>query len=224
MIAQREQILELQNKANEAASKHRPEDTIKLEGIEQIKQLEAEDRLKVLEFLVREMMEIKAERRPRERVYYDPEMSERTDDAELRNRPVSSKRHQDKDPKQYKSTRGSRDLSKDKMRHSEELQRRATSKTIQPKAEKFDGSDGVIEEEISNAVITSRRESKINSDERDQRMLGTAKAKKTGSLLDNDRDRSNTLKIPPSRDNYHTEKSGNKSLRELTADGGSNYT
>lgn len=111
MIAQREHILELQNKANEAANKHRPEDTIKLEGIEQIKALEAEDKLKVLEFLVKEMMELKAERRPRERVYYDPEMSERTDEAEERHRPVSSKRQYNKNSKQYRSAKGSKDMT-----------------------------------------------------------------------------------------------------------------
>lgn len=110
------------------------------------------------------------------------------------------------------------------MRRSEEIQRRNTSKTIQPNINRLEGSEGAIEEEISNAVITSRRESKIDTEERDQRILGTAKAKKTGSLLDNERDRAGTLKLQPSRDNYLTNQSGNKSLRELTVDGGSNYT
>lgn len=43
---------------------------IKLDGIQKVRELEAEDRYKVLEFLVKEMMEIK-DQLPHRRQYYD---------------------------------------------------------------------------------------------------------------------------------------------------------
>lgn len=55
---------------------------------------------------------------------------------------------------------------------------------------------------------------------------GTAKAKKGDSLIHpGDRNRAGTFKIKKDTDNYLTmQTSGNKSMRETTIDGGSNYT
>ena len=49
----------------EFAKMTQQKDTIKLDGMEKMKELEAEDKYKVLEFLVKEMMDIR-EQHPRE--------------------------------------------------------------------------------------------------------------------------------------------------------------
>ena len=60
MIQQREQILKLQTMQAEFSDlKTAPKDHIKLDGIQKIHELEAEDKYKVLEFLVKEMMGLK---------------------------------------------------------------------------------------------------------------------------------------------------------------------
>lgn len=46
-------------------------DHIQLDGIQKIKELDVEDKYKVLEFLVKEMMEIKDQRPPPDDRYYD---------------------------------------------------------------------------------------------------------------------------------------------------------
>ena len=67
MIKQREQILHLQSMQAEFSAMTSKKDHITVDGIQKIKGLEGEDKYKVLEFLVKEMMEIK-ESRPRD--YY----------------------------------------------------------------------------------------------------------------------------------------------------------
>lgn len=70
MVAQREQILHLQQMQVEFSKLALNPDVIKLDGIQKVRELEAEDRYKVLEFLVREMMDIK-DQLPHRRQYYD---------------------------------------------------------------------------------------------------------------------------------------------------------
>ena len=53
MIRQREQILKMQNNASGS------QDKIELEGIQKVKELAPEDKYKVLEFLVKEMMDVR---------------------------------------------------------------------------------------------------------------------------------------------------------------------
>lgn len=58
-MKQREQILELQKMQKEFAQVTSNKDVIELTGINKIKELEAEDKLRVLEFLVKEMIELR---------------------------------------------------------------------------------------------------------------------------------------------------------------------
>lgn len=61
MVQQREQILKLQSMQQEfqVLTSHPPKDTIKLDGIQKVHELEPEDKYKVLEYLVKEMMGMK---------------------------------------------------------------------------------------------------------------------------------------------------------------------